>query len=286
MSRIGNAMLVCALVALALVAARVALADSTFADPAGDSAGAPDITAVKVANDAAGNLTFTVTTNQAALAADGMLDLEIDADRNSTTGGDGVEYAFLLDSTGWVLLHWNGSSFVEASASSANASYANSVGTFKVGKADLGNINTFSFYFYALQIGADEKVVAYDEAPDGTAVYDYTLTAPPAPAPASTPLTLQTGKPIAMPKPAAGKRFVVSMAVVRGDTGAPLSGGTVTCKVTVGLKPLKATGSVTSGVASCGMRIPATAHGKKVRGTIKVTFRGVSASRSFAYTVA
>src|SRR5918995_3582522 len=49
---------------LALAAAQVAKADVSFTDPAGDSGTAPDITAVTAANDPAGNLTFTVRTNQ------------------------------------------------------------------------------------------------------------------------------------------------------------------------------------------------------------------------------
>ncbi len=73
------------MVVLALLAARVAWADSRFTDPGGDSGGAPDISVVTAANDGPGNLTFTVTTNQQALAADGALALLLDTDKNSST---------------------------------------------------------------------------------------------------------------------------------------------------------------------------------------------------------
>ncbi len=73
-------------IVLSLLAARVALAEDRYTDPAGDSGSAPDITAVSVANDAADNITFTVTTNQPALASgNSSVDL-IDTDRNRSTG--------------------------------------------------------------------------------------------------------------------------------------------------------------------------------------------------------
>jgi hypothetical protein len=284
MSNVRKAVLVCALAAVALVAAGAAGADASYTDPTGDSAGAPDITGVTIANDASGNLTWTVRTSQASLAADAMLDLEINADQNWSTGDDGIEYAFVIDSTGWALLRWNGSDYDDAPASSGNASYSNGVATFKVNKADLGVNTAFTFYVDALQFGPDDKVLTYDTAPDGDAVYDYTLTVP---TPTPVAVTLQASKPVATPKkPAAGKPFVVGMAVLRGDTGAPLASGTVSCAVKVGGKALKATGAVRGGVAASSMRIPAKTKGKKVSGTIKVTFKGASASRSFAYTVA
>lgn len=86
-------------------------------------------------------------------------------------------------------------------------------------------------------------------------------------------------------RPVAGKAFAVGIRVTRGDTGAALTSGVATCKVTLGPKPLRAVGSVRAGRATCAMAIPRTAHGKRVRGTIRVTFRNVSVTKSFSYRV-
>ena len=99
-------------------------------------------------------------------------------------------------------------------------------------------------------------------------------------------MTLKASAPVAVPaKPVAGKPFSVRVGVTRGDTNAALASGVVTCKVTAGLKPLRAVGTVRAGKATCAMVVPATARGKSIRGTIKVTFRNVTVTKSFSYRV-
>jgi hypothetical protein len=272
-----------AMLVLALLAARVALADARYTDPAGDSGGAPDITAVTVANDAAGNLTFTITTNQPALAADAGVYTFFDTDKNAATGDQGIEFALFAEADGWEFDRWDGSKYVEASAPSANATYSNGVLTFKIAKADFAGVSSFVFYVYGLQWDAADKVIASDDAPNGTEAYTYTLSTP---APAPKPLTLRASTPVSVPlRPVHGKAFSVRVAVTRGDTGGPLASGVVTCKVTVGLKALRAVGSVSAGKAGCRMVIPAAAKGKRLRGTIKVTFRNISVTKSFSYLI-
>ena len=268
-------------VLLSLLAARAAMADARYTDPAGDSGGAPDVTSVNVTNDAAGNLTITVGTNQPALAGDALLGILFDTDGNPSTGGDGVEFMLVAGTGGSAFVRWDGTQFVAAGTASANSSYANGLLTFRINKADLANASSFAFYVISLQVGANNEVIARDDAPDGTAVYTYVLTTPPPP-----PLTLKASAPVAVPaRPAAGKPFSVRIAVTRGDTNAPLAAGTVACKVTVGPRPLRATGSVRAGRAACAMAVPATARGKTIRGTIKVTFRNVSVTKPFSYRV-
>jgi len=280
-----KSMLALAVLALSLLAAGAALADARYTDPAGDSGGAPDITAVTAANDAAGNITFTVATNQPALAGDAALAIVFDTDMNSSTGGNGAEFLLVANSRGLEFRRYDGSQFVNAGAASASMSYANGLLTFKVNKSDLGNVGSFVFYAFTLQFDSSGEVVAADDAPDGTGVYLYVLTTPPPPPP-PPPLTLRASAPFAVPvKPAAGKAFSVRVGVTRGDTNAPLAAGVATCKVTVGLKPLRAVGTVRAGKASCSMIVPKTAHGKMLRGTIKVTFKNVSVTKSFAYRV-
>lgn len=262
---------------LALAAAQVATADASFTDPGGDSGGAPDVTAVAVTNDAAGNMTFTVRTNQAALAADAAVLIVFDIDQNPQTGSNGVEAVFAVASDGWEFVKWNGSQLAPASAASANGSYANGVATFKVSKADLGGIEKFTFWAEAYQVDASGNVVAQDSAPDGSDAYEYAI---------AKPLTLRAGTATAVPaRPRAGKAFAVRTRITRGDTGGPLASGTVRCAVRVGTAPLRAGGRVAGGVAVCNMTIPKKAKGKLVRGTMTITFRGVSTTKTFAYRV-
>jgi hypothetical protein len=263
--------------ALALGAAQVAKADANYTDPTGDSTTAPDITGVTAVNDAAGNLTFTVKTSHVALGADSLVDIAFDTDQNSQTGGGGVEFFFLIGSDGWEFVRWDGAKWVAAAAASANGGYANGVATFKISKADLGGVEKFTFWADSFQLDANGNVIAEDTAPEGTNAYVYTI---------AKPLTLRAATATAVPaKPAAGRPFTVGTRVTRGDNGAALPSGTVTCTVRVGTAPLRATGRVRNGVAVCAMQLPKTAKGKVVRVTVKVTFQGVSTTKTYSARV-
>jgi hypothetical protein len=257
--------------ALALGVAQLASADASNSDPAGDSGTAPDITMVTAAGDTAGNLTFAVRTNQPALAADAVLDIAFDTDQNPQTGGNGVEFFFLIASDGWEFLRWDGSRFVGAAAASANGSYANGVATFKVGKADLGGASKFTYWADSFQLDANGNVIAEDTAPDGNEAYEYAQ------------VTLRAATPTAVPaRPVAGKAFAVGTRVTRADNGAALATATVTCTVRVGTTPLRATGRMRNGVAVCAMQLPKTAKGKLVRVAIKVTAQGATTTKTYS----
>jgi hypothetical protein len=260
--------------ALALATADVARAEATYTDASGDSETAPDITAVTASHDASGNLTFTVRTSHVALGVGSLVDIAFDTDLNPDTGVSGVEYLFLVGSTGWQFVRWDGTRFVPAGASSAKGSYANGVATFKVSTDDLGAVAKFSFWAGSHQLDANGNVVAEDTAPEGTNAYVYVVT---------QRLRLMAGTPIAVPaKPAAGKAFTVRTRVARADSRVPLRTGVVTCAVRVGGAPLRATGRIRNGVAVCAMKLPAKAKGRLVRVTIKVTFAGASTTSTFS----
>jgi hypothetical protein len=92
--------------------------------------------------------------------------------------------------------------------------------------------------------------------------------------------------PVAVPaRPVHAEAFAVRMGVTRGDTGGPLTSGAVTCTATVAFKPLRAVGSNRAGRAACSMVIPRTATGERLRGTIKVTFRNVSVTKSCSFLI-
>jgi hypothetical protein len=57
----------------------------------------------------------------------------------------------------------------------------------------------------------------------------------------------------------------------------------VTCVATIAFKRIPAvTHILTNGVANCIWRIPVTAKGKTLRGTITLTVQGVKVSRAFS----
>jgi hypothetical protein len=263
--------------ALALGAAQIARADASFTDAAGDSKTAPDITTVTASHDAAGNLTFTVRTSHPELGSDSIVDIAFDTDQNPDTGSNGVEYFFLVGSSGWQFVRWDGTQFVPAGASSANGGYVNGVATFKVSKADLGGVAKFTFWADSFQVDANGNLIDGDTAPEGTNAYTYTLT---------KPLRLTAGAVAAVAKPAAGKPLTVRTRVTRGDTGGPLTTGTVRCTVRVGTTALRAAGRVAGGLASCTTKLPKTAKGKTVRVTLTVTLQGVSTTKTFSAKVA
>src|SRR5688572_15484729 len=64
-----------------------------FADAAGDSAGAPDVTTTTVSNNSAGVITFRITLpNRTALNANDLVFVGLDTDRNQSTGLEGFDY--------------------------------------------------------------------------------------------------------------------------------------------------------------------------------------------------
>jgi hypothetical protein len=97
-----------------LVFAGLALAASSFSDPAGDNNAAPDVTAVAVSESADGNLTIAATiANYQALPANSWVNLWFDLDSNPRTGDDGDEALVqYFDDGGVEFWRWSGSALV------------------------------------------------------------------------------------------------------------------------------------------------------------------------------
>lgn len=90
-------------------------------------------------------------------------------------------------------------------------------------------------------------------------------------------------KPV-LSKAAAGKTFTVSAEVTNNGTGVK---GTVSCSAKLGGKPLGGahhTSSVT-GKATCSWKLPQSAHGKALTGSIGESYQGKSVKRSFSTKV-
>lgn len=260
---------------------------TTYPDSTGEDAAAPDITSVVVANDDAGNITFTINlSNRPAMTPDMLFLIFLDTDRNPATGDTlalGSEYAIQLQPGAVDLFQWNGADYVRAaSQASLTFSYPTTGPVIKVSAADLGKTTGFNFAAIALSGfvvdatgNVDSTNVHSDRSPDpGHGVFAYQVL---------TKLVLTVTSFTTAPKPAkAGRPFAASLAATENDTSAPVSAGTVACAATVNFQRIAAvTHVLTNGVANCVWRLPATAKGKTLRGKITLTVRGTSVTRTF-----
>jgi hypothetical protein len=295
--------------AACLVAAGAGIADTTNADPTGDATGgAPDITQVVTSNDAAGVITFRITTVAPIIDSSEML-IALNTDSNPGTGAGGAEYLLIAGTGGFGILKWNGTTFAQATAPSLSMTRSGNLVEFKINRADLGVTDRFGLSVLTLNFDATDTLAGEDDAPDGGEyIYTMTLTqcangkdddgdgkvdgddlgcsSPTDNLESDDPVTLKAGKALTIPaKPKAGKVVVVGAAVVRLETGAGIPSGTVKCAVHVGTKALPAIGKVSSGVAACKFTLPKTSKGKMARGTISVTFKGKSVKVPFAFKV-
>lgn len=260
---------------------------TTFADSIGEDAEAPDITSIVISNDDAGNITIQVNiSNRPALTADMFLVMFLDTDQNSSTGDPqllGADYVIELDPGTVGLFQWNGTDFTFAtSQTSLTYAYANGA-TIHVSAADLGKTKGFKFGVIAVSGVTTDPMgnpdftnIHRDPAPDaGHGFFSYSVL---------TKLILSVTAFTVAPKPAkAGRPFSASLAANENDTTGPVQSGTVACAATIALKRIVAVSHVVAnGVASCVWRIPKTAKGKTLRGTITLTVQGVQVTRSFA----
>jgi hypothetical protein len=288
-------LIVLALAAL-LVAAPAALGGSsravansqTFTDSVGEDPDAPDITTVGVSNDEAGNITFSINiSNRPALTQDMFLLMFLDTDQKSTTGDPdllGADYAIQLVPGAVDLFQWNGSDYVPAaSQASLTFVYGTAGATIHVSAADLGKSKGFNFGIIAVSGvtfdaagNANFDNIHRDAAPDpGHGFWSYQVL---------TKLVLTVTAFTTSPKPAkAGRTFSVSLAATENDTAGPVQAGTVACVASLAGKRAAAVSHVVAnGVATCVWRIPKTAKGRLIRGTITLTVQGTKVTRPFS----
>jgi hypothetical protein len=274
---------------------------ASFADPAGDSGAAPDVTSVTVANDDKGLVTFRVAVaNRTSLGPDDAVAVAIGTDDPHPLRGrrdDGINFVLLLDATGAALLEWNGQEMIQRDRppSSVTASFSGGVATLTVKQEDLApgfpDVSVpISMQFYVLGIlfsGSD--TVAQDDAPAGASTFwSYRLV---------ESVRLIVTNFDAAKTVRAGKSFRVLLGIAHGETGAPLGSGRVVCAARVGSKTLKARGKFMvvstaaagqrfrSPSASCTWKIPKASKRKTLRGSIAVTESGITVRRTFATRV-
>jgi hypothetical protein len=282
--------------ALLLVAVPAALGGSShrasnstsFPDSTGEDANAPDITSVNVSNDDAGLITFQVNiANRPAFTDDMFLLIFMDTDQNTATGDPdtfGADYVIQMVPGAADLFQWQGSDYVRApSQASLTFSYAATGATLRISAADIGKTKGLKFAVLVASGVAvtstgelDFTNVHRDLAPDpGHGFNTYQVL---------TKIVLSVTAFTTSPKPAkAGRTFSVSMAVKENDTNGPIASGTVLCAASLAGKRIVATRHVVvNGIANCVFRIPRTAKGKTIRGTIAVLVQGAKVAKPFS----
>jgi hypothetical protein len=145
----------------------------TYADPAGDSPFALDISRVTVADAKGGLITFTVRLRPAARRPGDQLFLYLDTDLNRSTGTSGLDYAVLFEGgpNTYTVASLAGANPVRVSAKSARSRCCAAGWVFSINRRELGNTKAFDF-----SVSTDFKVpgVRKDRAPN-TGLFRYRL---------------------------------------------------------------------------------------------------------------
>ena len=288
--------LVLGLVALACAAVPAGASNTqTYQDSTGENPAAPDITTIVVSNDDAGMLTFQINIpNRPQYTRDQIIEVLVDTDANAATGDPqslGADYAIELSLGEIFLYKWDGTNFTrrvgDPPATTLIYQWANGV-TIKISAAELGNTKKFNFGVLAISGvvwdeatgNADFTNAVFDSAPAASAgLWAYEVKIAPAKLVLKTFATTPS-------QPKAGRTYTVRMSATRSDTGATISGGSVTCTAKVGTKALKAkSAGFVGGQAVCVFSIPSTAKGQTLRGTITITFEGKKLTRPFGGNV-
>lgn len=259
-------------------------APAAFGDPTSDHDAAPDVTAVNVSDARDGWISIAITTpNYATLPDESFVFIDFDRD-NSAISGDGGAEVSLTYAGGEVQLQrrdLKAQQWVnDVAPTRVRTRNAANVLTIEIHRSELDDTPRFGFTITSADVNnAADRILAIDIAPDDTPFWRYTLENKPA-------LRLIRSALARTPaRPRAGRAFVVKLPVRRTDTSVGITGGKVACNVRVAGKRVRAKGSVKAGEARCTMRVPRTAKGKRMRGSIAVTILGKTATAKFSHVV-
>lgn len=300
--RPGVLLAVLLLAALSVPGATSAAGSASFADTAGDAGPAPDLTTVIIANDELGLITFRITvTNRSTLGPDDLIVIPIATDDPNIEAGtradDGASFILGIDSQGAFLTEWNGQEMAEVKPQPASltGAFSGGVATVTVKQEDLApgfpDMSVpIELNFYALGLTFDgDALVGRDDAPDGEMSWNYRISE-------TLRLIVTNFGAAATVKP--GQRLAVQMGVARGDTGAAVSSGRLTCRARLGGKVLRGTGrfvivpvraggrEINSPRATCSWNVPRKrSKGKTIRGSVSVRASGITVLRAFSTRV-
>jgi hypothetical protein len=245
---------------------------SVFLDlRAGDGGTAPDIVAITLGNTTTDVLRFEIAfLNRNVFNADDVLQIYIDADRNSTTGDeDGIDYALQVHGQEALLARTLGSGRFElVDAPSVQTSWSGGVLHVEVAASDLGSPGSFWFYVHTFVIGGD---TAFDDSPDGTDLWVYTL---------ETPDIVRLQTQFAPSAPRAGARLRVKGVTAHLNSDEDVVPDGFTCRATLAGKALRGTGT-----GSCSFSVPRGTKGKSLHVTVTAHFRDVTKTMTYTMRV-
>jgi hypothetical protein len=263
--------------------------EQTYQDSTGEDPQAPDITSIVVSNDDAGTITFRLNIpNKPTYSRDIAMFMFVDSDANQSTGDPesfGADFLIQLFGGEIVLLRWDGTDYGLA-ATQASLSYTWQAGpTVRINASDLNNTRRFNFGVIMVSGIVFDDVTGSADCPPEPAdcsrdfaptigFYRYEVLR-------ARPTLVVRGLTRTPSRPTAGRTFTLRMVAARSDTGAVLRNGRVTCNGRAGTARLRAQlARVQGGAVVCTWLIPANARGRTFRGTVRVVFEGLTASRS------
>lgn len=272
--------LVPVLVGSASAQPRSSSGSAKYADPAGDSGTAPDVTEVTVNGDpTSGSLQIVIKATGMPSIYDGTdrdIYLWIDTDNNPATGspsGNELSMVKWVDAEGrwWSWARWDGSQWQEGDYGppTMGSSTVGEIHTFRLNRSDLGGAAAFGFSVTTTVWAADETVAGEDVAPD-TANWKYDFNGTPPAQTVKVNVTPTIAAPTTVPRTAvAGKRLTISFPVTSSVDSKPMLAGKLVCDPSIAGKVITHQESFTGGVAKLSFLVPATAKGKVLR--VKVT---------------
>jgi hypothetical protein len=245
-------------------------ASGNYADPAGDSGAAGDITAVTVVGDkSSGQVVFRITGSNLATSETNLLFLTIDSDANPLTGDltdNGSDYWFGMDDSTYGFEHWDGSRWVDSPDLTVRITGGPSGIMVSVNRSELGN--TADFNFAASTLNLSDRTSDYGPN-DGA--YNYSLDVN---GPQINSVDVKTTPSVG---PRAGKRFVVVPTGLKlppdGRTIAtPVLPESYSCVAKLGAKQLAGGGS-----GGCTIAVPKKkARGKRLTVQLTVIYQGAT----------
>jgi hypothetical protein len=269
--------LAAAVAAAALVLVPSASSMGQYADPAGDSGSAGDLTGITVANESSGQVIFHVNGNGLSSSPTMVTWLFIDSDANPQTGDTdvlGADYIFGVDDSSYWFGHFDGSDWVYQPNSTVTITGGVRGLMVSVNHTELANTSEFNFWARSM----DETNRKIDDAPDdGTFNYSlplqgaHILSALVQTTPGSGP---QAGKPFSVTAtgltlPPDGRMVSVQPKPESYSCKATLKGRTLAGR----------------GTGGCTWRMPKNARGKQLKVVLTVTYAGTTASFPYVFRV-
>lgn len=232
-------------------------------DASNDHEAAPDLSTVRVTDDADGWVRFSITTaNYAVLPRDAIVVIFVDADQRAATGEDGADVAIPYSSGQAEVQRWDVAERRWRSDEAARVRARNRGGvlTVEVHRSALGPRARFRFRLVAARFDLSTGTAAVDRAPDIRAFWPYSM---------SPEVTLVAGAVTTTPsRLRADRALTIRVPVRRSDAGRLASSATVRCDVRADGRRLRAVPRVRAGVAQCVVRVPEGA--RRIHGELTV----------------